>query len=149
MLRFRIAAVSTAVLIIALALSGCGGHATIAYIPDGSTYATEDLESVAMAVDLSVLEDVTPDLIPETRQEYLTDLRSHGDEAGLVADTLTRDFPLDTLAVPLLVESATVEDQEVWLVVEAWAEEGSSLSHRRLWLLDRDTLILVDSLSFR
>jgi len=147
--RLRIAAMSSLLLIIALTLVGCGRGVTIEYIPEGGTYSMADLEGLAHDVDIAVLEDVASSEIGETRQKYLTALRGHGEQASIVADTLTRDFPVDTLAVPLLVESGVVDEQNVWIVVEAWAEEGSTLLHRRVWLLDRDTMALVNSLSFR
>lgn len=149
MSRLRFIATPVLLIIIALALVGCGRNTTMEYIPEGGSYALVEIEAVARSVNVTPLENVLPSDIPDTRQKYLTDLRGHGGEASRVADALTRDFPLDTAAVPLLVEAAEVDGRPVWLIVEAWAEEGGTLAHRRLWLLDRETLDLVDSMSFR
>lgn len=149
MSRLHAIAVPVLPLIIALALAGCGRDTVIVYMPEGGSYTLAEAGDVARSVDVTPLEKVTSEEVSDTRQEYLTDLRGHGADASLVADALTRDFPLDTAAVPLLVEAAEVDGHQVWLIVEAWAEDGGTLSHRRLWLLDRDTLDLVDSMSFR
>jgi len=147
--RSRLYAMSVLIVIIALAIGGCSGGGTIEFIPDGVTYSLEDVEATARSIDISSVADVAADEIESTRQDYLTDLRGYGEQAGDVADTLTSDFPLDTLAVPVRVEAAVVDGQDVWLVFEAWAEDGGTLAHRRLWILDRDTLTVTDSMSFR
>lgn len=145
----RIATVFACCAIIAFTLCGCERTATIEYIPEGGSYARTDLEDVARAVDIEVLADVEFGQISDTRQAYLASLRGHGPDANRLADTLTRDFPLDTAAVPVLVEDAVLDGAPVWLIVEAWAEDGGVLEHRRLWIFDRETLDLRDSLSFR
>ncbi|MBN1459884.1 MAG: hypothetical protein JXA57_10115 [Armatimonadetes bacterium] len=149
MSRLRMTAVPVMLLIIALALTGCGRNTSIEFIPQGGTYSLEDMADVALSVDISPLKDVPATEVSVLRQEYLTALRGYGSEASAVADALTRDFPLDTAAIPLHVEAANVDGTDVWLIVEAWAETGGPLEHRRLWLLDRATLGLVDSVSFR
>lgn len=147
--HYRVYVTIILLFIIALAMAGCAGGSTIEFIPAGGTYTLGDAEAEARSIDISALEKVTVDEIGTLRQERLADLRGFGEDAALVADTLTRDFPIDSLSVPIRVEAADLDGQEVWLIFEAWAEEGGTLSHKRLWILDRDTRALVDSMSFR
>ena len=149
MIKLRHIAAPVLVIILSLGLFGCGRDVAIEYIPEGGSYTLAEAAAVAQAADISALADVSSDAIAKTRQEYLTELRGLGSDASLIADALTRDFPLDTAAVPVLIEGSIVESRPVWLIVEAWAEDGGTLSHRRLWLLDRETFALVDSMSFR
>lgn len=122
----------------AVLLVSCGPAHRVTYIPEGGSYTVDDLARLLDEADLGEAERIaTSDAIDE-RQSTLADLRREGDDAGRLADTLTLDFPADLAAVPVLIERATYEGTDAWVVIEAWGEEGGSLTHRQLWVLSFD-----------
>lgn len=145
----RRAPLTLAVLLLLLVLAvGCSS-ADLEFIPTGGEYTRQEAQDAAAAIDIEPVRDVTSADAPEMRSERLESLRSNGTEASALADALTRDFPSETAAVPLRVEAASVDGVDVWLVFEAWGDEGGTLTHRRLWILDREALTVIGSSSFR
>ena len=137
-----------ALLSIIVLASGCS-KAGLEYIPAGGTYTMQAAQTAAAEVSLDGVREVMTADASALRTERLTDLRANGDEASALADMLTVDFPSETAAVPLRVEVATVDGVPVWLVIEAWGDEGEVLTHRRLWVIDRTTLEVIGSSSYR
>jgi len=135
------------VILVCIALGACAGS-TLEYIPNGGVYTITQAEDLASRVSLAEIENVRTSEGPTRREEALLELRETGDEGSLLADALTRDFPSGATSVPLLVESASVDGREVWIVVEAWGDEDGTLSRRRLWVLDRSTFVVLASSSF-
>lgn len=133
---------------IALALTGCGSS-TLEYIPEGGTYTLAEVQARAVAVDSGGADEIATDDANDERTDRLVQLRRQGDEAAALADALTAGFPSENASVPILVERGTVDGQPVWIVIEAWGEPGAKMEHRRLWLLDDQTLEVVSSSSFR
>ena len=122
----------------AVLLASCAPAHRVTYIPEGGSYTVDDLARLLDEADLGAAVRIdTSDAVDE-RQSTLADLRREGDDTGRLADTLTLDFPADLAAVPVLVEHATYEGAEAWVVIEAWGEEGGSLTHRQLWVLSYD-----------
>ncbi len=119
------------------------------YVPEGGTYTLDEIAQRTRALPLGDLASVPTSEAPAIRQKRLVDLRGHGPDARALADALTDQFPTDHAAVPMLIEGASVDGRDVWVVVEAWGERDAYLAHRRLWLIDRVSYEIVSSLSFR
>lgn len=144
-IRFVIALIA---LILACSVLSACDKATIEYVPNGGTYTLAQAEDVASGYDMSDVESVKTTEGPKLRRERLLELREAGADTALLADALTRDFPSDASSVPLLVESATVDGAQVWIVVEAYGDADGTLSRRRLWVLDRSSFTVLASSSF-
>lgn len=129
------------------ALAGCDRN-TLEYIPSGGPYTMAQVEDLAAQVSLSDVENEQTADGSALRQEALLELREADTNASLLADALTRDFPSDATSVPLLVEAATVDGTDAWIVVEAWGDKDGTLSRRRVWVLDRATFTILGSTSF-
>lgn len=129
------------------ALAGCD-RGTLEYIPSGGPYTMAQVEDLAVQVSLSDIEDERTTDGSALREEALLELREADANAALLADALTRDFPSDATSVPLLVEAATVDEVDAWIVVEAWGDKDGTLSRRRVWVLDRSTFTILGSTSF-
>lgn len=129
------------------ALAGCD-RSTIEFIPSGGPYTMTQVEDLAAQVSLADVEDEKTANGPALREEALLELRKAGADASLLADALTRDFPSGATSVPLLVEGATVDGVEAWIVVEAWGDGDGTLSRRRVWVLDRSDFTILGSTSF-
>lgn len=134
-------------MLICIALGACAAS-TLEYIPNGGVYTIAQAEDLASHVSLARIENVRTSEGAARREEALLELRKTGDDGSLLADALTREFPSGATSVPLLVESASVDGREVWIVVEAWGDEDGTLSRRRLWVLDRSTFVVLASSSF-
>lgn len=132
-----------------LVLNGGCSKPGIEYIPSGDSYTMDEAQSVAASASLESVKDVRTSDAPALRTERLEQLRTKGPEASQLADALTKDFPSEMSAVPLRIESATIDGAECWLVIEAWGDEDGQLTHRRLWVIDRMTLEIRGSSSFR
>jgi len=128
-------------------LAGCDAS-TLEYIPNGTAYTMAQAEDMASRISLDDVKNVKTADGQDLRENALLELRAKGSESSKLADALTRDFPSGATSVPLRVESATVDNTDVWLVVEAWGEVDGTLSHRRLWVLDRSTFTVLASSSF-
>jgi len=123
---------------IMLITAGCGSPSRVSYIPDGGAYSADDLLGALQDAAPGATADVTAEEAGEVRQEALADLRTHGEEAAALADTLTAEFPIDVAAVPFAVELGTFEGEAAWIVFEAWGEPGERLSFRRAWVFSYD-----------
>jgi uncharacterized protein YceK len=131
-----------------LALSGCS-TATVEYIPEGGAYTLAEVQERAVTIDAHGAESIATDDAYDERVDRLVYLRKQGEEPAALADALTSGFPTENASVPILVERGTVDEQPVWIIIEAWGEPGAKLEHRRLWLLDDRTLDVVNASSFR
>ncbi|MBN2248392.1 MAG: hypothetical protein JW733_06800 [Coriobacteriia bacterium] len=140
--------VVAALLSLGLALSwGCSSPTRISYIPEGGSYAADDLAPILEATDLGDTVGIPIDQIGTSRQDALAELRTHGDEAAALADTLTHQFPVDVNAIPIEVRAARYEGEPVWIVIEAWGAPGERLSSGRLWVFSAADLTPVTALS--
>lgn len=136
-----------AMLLVATSLVACGSAARLSFIPDGGSYTAEDLPALLASADLTAVSSVATEDGPRLRQDMLTSLRRQGDDAAALADTLTREFPTDVTSVPTVVERATYDGAPAWIVIEAWGEQGGTLSHRRLWVFSYEQRAVVAALS--
>lgn len=116
----------------------------------GDDLTMQQAMDVARTADVSKVKDVDVEDASEARSQALVAIRREGgEEAGRLADLLTRDFPENTRSVPVLVEDATVDGVPAWIVVEAWGGRTGRLTHRRVWVFSRDNGRLLRSASFR
>ena len=129
------------------AIAGCD-RSTLEYIPSGGPYTMAQVEDLATQVSLSAVENKQTADGATLREEALLELREADNDAALLADALTRDFPSDATSVPLLIEAATVDEVDAWIVVEAWGDTDGTFSRRRVWVLDRSTFTILGSTSF-
>ena len=120
-------------------VAGCGRIPTTDFVADGGSYTGESLRETLTEADLSGFAKIETADASAAREDALVGLRRRGDDASDVATLLTRGFPERTAAVPALVEGAEFEGVEAWVVIEAWGEEGGSLTHRRVWVFDRSS----------
>src|SRR5574340_1212365 len=137
------------VLATSLAAASCASPARVSYIPEGRSYRAADLVTALEDADPGRTSRIAAGEIGEARQQALADLRSKGEEASLLANTLTSEFPTDVAAVPFRVERGTYEGKPAWIVFEAWAEPGESPTHRRLWVFAIDDLSVLAAQSLR
>jgi hypothetical protein len=135
------------ILMLALVPSGCGRASRIQFIPDGGTYAADGLAEALADADPGRAAKVETSEAAEVRQDALANLRTHGAEAGKLADVLTSEFPTDTAAVPFRVEHGTYADKDAWIVFEAWGDAEGKLIHRRVWVFAYGDTTLVTALS--
>lgn len=135
--------------LVACLVIACTSPADIDYIPEGGSYAEEELETALAQSDAGATADVTTEEAPEVRQEALARLRQHGADAASLADTLTSEFPVDVAAVPYAVELGEFEGQPAYIVFEAWGEDGGTLSYRRMWVFSRDDMGVLAARSVR
>ena len=134
---------------LAAACTGCERTARITYIPEGGSYEVADLDAVLADADLSRAEKVAADDVLTARQEALADLRTYGEDASRLADTLTSEFPVDVAAIPVVIERCAYQGRAAWIVIEAWAEPGAPLTYRRLWVFSQDTYRVIAATSLR
>lgn len=130
-----------------IVLAGCA--ATLEYVPEGKAYTLKEAEDLARSIPLGSAEEIAVADASDVRQERLTELRGYGDTERALADALTSDFPVDHAAVPLHIEDGRVDGDAAWIIVEAWGEKGGTLTHKRLWVLDRTSYTVLASSSFR
>lgn len=129
-------------------VTGCADSG-LEYIPSGGTYSMQEAQTLASNTSIDAVKDTKTSDAPALRSKRLATLRAEGPDGTALADALTLDFPSDTASVPLRIESALVDGDAVWLIIEAWGDKGGTLTHRRMWLLDRQDLQVVGSSSFR
>ncbi len=133
----------------ALSAVGCASASRVTYIPEGTSYTAESLAEALGQSDAGSTTDVATEEASDVRQSALADLRSHGDEAARLADVLTSEFPTGVAAVPYAVEHGSYEDQDAWVVFEAWGDAGGTLSGRRVWVFAYDDLAVLAAQSVR
>lgn len=130
-------------LLLVTTLVACGPATRATFIPDGGSYAADDLAGLLADADLSAFDDVATEDAVEVRQKVLASLRQEGADAAALADTLTAEFPPDADSVPAIVEHATYEGAPAWIVIESWGDTGGSLTHRRLWVFSYNERAVV------
>lgn len=137
-------------LLLLLTTAACGSPSRVTFIPEGGSYQVGDLiGTLDAAKPPAALLRVSPDGVPEARQEALTDLRSYGDDAAALADTLTSEFPHDVTAVPFSVERGQFDGSPAWIVIESWGDPDGQLEFRRLWVFSHDDLSVLAAHSMR
>lgn len=137
-------------LLLLLTTAACGSPSHVTFIPEGGSYKVGDLISTLDAANPPAAHArVSPEDIPEARQEALADLRSQGDDAAALADTLTSQFPHDVAAVPFSVERGQLDGRPAWIVIESWGDPGGQLEFRRLWVFSYDDLSVLAAHSIR
>ncbi|MDY0341473.1 MAG: hypothetical protein RBS17_09730 [Coriobacteriia bacterium] len=146
-LTLRRSVIATLISLALVSAWGCSSPTRISYIPEGGSYTANDLTGILDATDLDKTASIPVDDIDETRQEALADLRTHGDDAAALADTLTHQFPVDVNAVPIEARAVTYEGQPAWIVVESWGEAGEQLSSARLWVFSAEDHSLITAAS--
>lgn len=144
----RVRAVLVGVLL-ALLIAACSPSADVTFIADGGSYTTADLAGVLTDADLGSTARIKADDAAEARQDALADLRGNGEEASALADVLTSQFPLDDIAVPVIVERGRFDDTDAWLVIEATGDVGTKLTGRRLWVFSAADLSVLAAQSAR
>lgn len=132
-----------------VALSGCKPSVQIDFQPSAPATSYDEVERQAASADLGSASRITVSDAPEARSRALVWLRRQGAEGDRAASILTTGFPVRTAAVPVLVHIAEIEDVRALVVVEAFGEASGSLDHRRLWVFDYDTGVLIRSSSYR
>ena len=137
-LRARRLLAVVALLALMLLASACSRPA-VRLVDDGASYSVDEARSRAATMQAGAAASVRVEGAIDARRDALVALRRIGAVGNRAADVLTREFPVDTKAVPFYVEAATVEPREVWIVVEAWGGRTGKLEKRRLWILDRST----------
>lgn len=142
-MRVKIAALGLAALLTAHTLTACGSATRVTYIPEGQSYTAESLPEALEASDPAAASRVSAEEAPDARQSALANLRTNGDEAALLADMLTAEFPTDALAVPYAVERGAYEGEEAWMVFEAWTSDGPELAGKRVWVFADDDLAML------
>jgi hypothetical protein len=94
------------------------------------------------AADSGALADESADDAADLRHRYLVALRSQGEGAAEAVSLLNKTFPADTAAVPFYVERATYGQVPALVVVEAMGRPGTTLSDKRLWVIDEKGAVL-------
>jgi hypothetical protein len=138
--------VSLIALSVLLSSPGCADEPEVAYVLDGGSYATEQVEELLDDADYSPASDIPYEDAAEQRRDVLVSIRERS-EGSEVADLLTTGFPESTPAVPVRVERGEVQGKDAWLIWEAWGEEGGRLDNRRLWVFDAETGMVMHAVS--
>jgi hypothetical protein len=136
-------------LVLTAVAAGCAARYELRFETSGSPLTGPQAEQLAATTDISTLASVTTTDAIVMRTKVLSDLRTRGELGQRTADLLTVGFPERTAAVPVLVRACTVDGVEAVLVVEAFGEEGGTLTHRRLWVFDRASGGILRAASFR
>jgi hypothetical protein len=131
-----------------LLLAGCAGP-RLTVVDSPTSYTMKQAEDLARATDVGSAASVSTDAAVALRQQTLVDLRRQGTKGSAVADVLTKGFPAQTQAVPVLAMDAMVDGRPSIVVVEATLGTGDKLTSRRLWVFDAATRQVTGSASFR
>lgn len=148
-MRGRLMALGLAAVLITFAVTSCESASRVIYIPEGSAYTPESLVTALDESDAGATASVTAEEASDVRQSALADLRTNGDEAARLADMLTAEFPTDVRAVPYAVERGSYDGTEAWVVFEAWTDDDTDLSGRRVWVFAADDLGMLAAHSLR
>lgn len=117
-----------------LTTTACASPSAIEYIPEGDSYAADDLLDALEESDPGAASRVKTEEAADVRQDALAHLRRSGEDASAIADILTSEFPVDVAAVPYRVELGDYDGARAWIVYEAWGEAEAKLSSRRVWV---------------
>ena len=135
--------------LVALTVGSCSPTPEVNFIPEGGSYAASDLAQALEDSDAGAAARVTAADAPDVRQDALANLRTNGEQAAELADTLTGEFPADVAAVPYQVELGMYEGEQAWLVYEAWGEGDAELSYRRIWVFSYQDMSMLAAHSIR
>ena len=141
-LHHRLVLASMILAMTAFGTSGCtAGGPT--WVDDGASYTMTSVEAVLDAADISKQSSRATTAATKLRHDALTSLRRQGDSAAKAADLLTATFPPETRAVPVYVESASLDGKPVFIVVEATGPKTGTLNMKRLWVLGEDGSVIL------
>jgi uncharacterized protein YbjT (DUF2867 family) len=126
----------------AVVLAACG-TSPIEYVSESASYDSPGLERLLDESDSGHVAERPSADAEELRSEALASLRRQGAGGKTAADIITATFPGVARAVPFYVESATYENLNVTIIIEATGREQGSLNERRLWVLDGDGEVLI------
>lgn len=143
--RLAIAAVLSA-----LVLAACSGGSLpgVRLETEGAPLTAAGAERLAASTDIRAFASVETSRAPALRASALQELRASGEAGTRAADLLTAGFPEKTASVPVLVRFCRVDGADAVMAVEAYGDAGSMITHRRLWVFDRDSGTLLRAASF-
>ena len=125
-----------------LGTTGCTAD-DVTWVDDGASYTMKSVEKVLDSADISAHSARSATEATELRHAALTSLRKKGDSAAEAASLLTATFPPDTRAVPVYIESASLDGTPILVVVEATGPKAGALTMKRLWVLGEDGSVIL------
>ncbi len=128
-------------------VTGCADSG-LEYIPSGGTYSMQEAQTLASNTSVDAVKDTKTSDAPALRSKRLATLRAEGPDGTALADALTSTSQATRIRPTTIRECARRRRCGV-LIIEAWGDKGGTLTHRRMWLLDRQDLQVVGSSSFR
>jgi hypothetical protein len=132
-----------------LPAAGCAPGPQIPFVRSDKSYTIAQAEEYARSIPLGTISSTKTDQATEARSKTLAALRMQGSEAAKVADLLTKGFPVQSRAVPVRVEAATVDGRPAYIVVEVTGRPGGTLTSRRVWVFDASSGAVMGSASFQ
>lgn len=147
-MRIRLA---SAIVLAALLLAACGRTSapSLRFEENGAPLTAAAADKLTASTDISSVSDVTADRAPALRNTMLQQLRLKGASGEHAAQLLTTGFPVSTPSVPVLVRLCSFEGTSAVVVVEAFADPGGTLTHRRLWVFAAARGDIIRATSFR
>lgn len=125
-----------------LATAGCTAD-DLVWVDEGTSYTMSSVDKALDIADISAHSDRQATEAAELRHSALTSLRTRGGSASEAANLLTATFSPETRAVPVYVESASLDGKPVLLVVEATGRKTGTLNMKRLWVLGEDGSVIL------
>lgn len=145
----RRTALLASAMFLVLTATACAQQFAIRLETDAPPMTAAETDRLAESTDTGALDDLSPAEAPVTRARLLSDLRTRGEHGTAAAELLTKGFPDETAAVPVLVRFCSVDGTAAVVVVEAYGTDGKGLPHRRLWVFDRAAGTVIRASSFR
>jgi hypothetical protein len=127
--------------VLSFGIAGCAAPKA-EFIDAKASYTEASAKALADRIDASKLANTATDQAAALRHEALTELRSRGGRAVLVADMLTKTFSAQTRGVPIYFERATFNGTPAVVVVEATGPPAGKLTTKRVWILDENGGVL-------
>jgi hypothetical protein len=139
-----------AVVLSALALAACGQGSLpgVRLETEGAPLTAAGAERLAASTDIRAFASVETSRAPALRASALQELRASGEAGTRAAELLTAGFPEQTASVPVLVRFCQIDGVDAVVVVEAYGDAGGMITHRRLWVFDRNSGALLRAASF-
>ena len=105
--------------------------------------------TVAERFDTLMVDEKIPGLAAKRRETYLKDAQRDGLDTASLEDALetAATEATGTRSVIAAVKPATVEGRKAWLVVQAWGDEGGTMSSVRAWLIDASSGEVISTVS--
>lgn len=132
----------------AVLVAGCGARTTV--LETGAApLDTAGVVQIAKTADLGPAAGVTVADAPAKRSAMLAALRTRGTVGDRAATFLTRGFPEQTAAIPVLVRECRVNGVDAIVVVEAYGSGSGALTMRRLWIFDAASGAVIRAGTYR